>query len=118
MNFKIILAFFLFRSIFITQRKPVKTIVLAKKGKNDMSTSKKNYLAKYIFLKFLSLDIKSIVLCGIEAHACVQQTVFDLMEKNYDVHVVVDACSSRSMVDRLVFGVSNVYMLRYLEIIA
>lgn len=46
-------------------------------------------------------DIKSIVICGIEAHACVQQTVFDLIEKDYDVHVVVDACSSRSMVDRM-----------------
>ncbi|GFO39600.1 isochorismatase domain-containing protein 2 [Plakobranchus ocellatus] len=46
-------------------------------------------------------DIKSIVLCGIEAHACVQQTVFDLIEKDYDVHVIVDACSSRSMVDRM-----------------
>ncbi|XP_005108331.1 isochorismatase domain-containing protein 2 [Aplysia californica] len=46
-------------------------------------------------------DVKSIVLCGIEAHACVQQTVFDLVEKDYDVHVVVDACSSRSLVDRM-----------------
>jgi len=46
-------------------------------------------------------DVKSIVICGIEAHACVQQTVFDLLEQDYEVHVVVDACSSRSMVDRM-----------------
>ncbi|KAK6972790.1 isochorismatase domain-containing protein 2 mitochondrial [Biomphalaria glabrata] len=46
-------------------------------------------------------DVKSIVLCGIEAHACVQQTVFDLIEGGYDVHVIVDACSSRSLVDRM-----------------
>lgn len=44
---------------------------------------------------------KSIILCGIEAHVCVQNTVLDLVEQNYDVHVVVDACSSRSMVDRM-----------------
>ncbi|BFZ16239.1 hypothetical protein BsWGS_19278 [Bradybaena similaris] len=46
-------------------------------------------------------DIKSVVLCGIETHACIQQTVFDLLENDYDVHVVVDACSSRSLVDRM-----------------
>ncbi|KAH9500459.1 Isochorismatase domain-containing protein 2, mitochondrial [Bulinus truncatus] len=46
-------------------------------------------------------DVKSVVLCGIEAHACVQQTVFDLIEIGYDVHVIVDACSSRSLVDRM-----------------
>jgi len=45
-------------------------------------------------------DIKSIVICGIEAHACVQQTVLDLIEE-YDIHVVVDAVSSRSVVDRM-----------------
>ena len=48
------------------------------------------------------IDVKSIVLCGIEGHACVQQTVFDLIEKKYDVHVITDAVSSRNMVDRLV----------------
>ncbi|XP_071532712.1 isochorismatase domain-containing protein 2-like [Panulirus ornatus] len=46
-------------------------------------------------------EIKSIVLCGIEAHVCVQQTTLDLLESGLDVHVVVDACSSRSMIDRM-----------------
>ncbi|XP_028399470.1 isochorismatase domain-containing protein 1-like [Dendronephthya gigantea] len=45
--------------------------------------------------------VKSIVLFGIEAHVCVQQTALDLLERNYDVHIVADAVSARSMTDRM-----------------
>ncbi|KAK7067010.1 Isochorismatase domain-containing protein 2, mitochondrial [Halocaridina rubra] len=46
-------------------------------------------------------EIKAIVLCGIESHVCVQQTALDFLDAGLDVHLVVDACSSRSMVDRM-----------------
>ncbi|KAE8593523.1 hypothetical protein XENTR_v10019175 [Xenopus tropicalis] len=46
-------------------------------------------------------DLRSIVLCGIETQACIMSTALDLLDKGYDVHVVADACSSRSQVDRL-----------------
>lgn len=36
-----------------------------------------------------------IVVCGIEAHACVNQTVHDLLFQGYRVHVPYDAVSSR-----------------------
>lgn len=38
---------------------------------------------------------RQVLMCGIEAHVCVYQTAADLMEQNYDVHVVSDAVMSR-----------------------
>ncbi|XP_052064702.1 isochorismatase domain-containing protein 2-like isoform X3 [Mytilus californianus] len=46
-------------------------------------------------------DVKSKVLCGIENHVCIQNTVLDLLEENFDIHIIADACSSRSMTDRM-----------------
>ena len=40
-------------------------------------------------------DIKSVVMCGIETHACIHHTTLELMEAGKDVHIVVDCCSSR-----------------------
>ncbi|KAJ6653413.1 hypothetical protein lerEdw1_009314 [Lerista edwardsae] len=47
-------------------------------------------------------DLKSVLLCGIETQACIMSTALDIMERGLDVHVVADACSSRSQVDRIV----------------
>ena len=38
---------------------------------------------------------RQIVVCGIEAHACVNQTVHDLLDRGYVVHLPVDAISAR-----------------------
>lgn len=38
---------------------------------------------------------KQVVVAGIEAHVCVSQTVHDLLQRDYSVHVVADAVSSR-----------------------
>uniref|UniRef100_A0A7I4YLT7 Isochorismatase domain-containing protein 1 n=1 Tax=Haemonchus contortus TaxID=6289 RepID=A0A7I4YLT7_HAECO len=43
---------------------------------------------------------ENIILVGIEAHVCVLQTTLDLLERGKNVHVVVDAVSSRSLPDR------------------
>lgn len=45
-------------------------------------------------------NVKSVILCGLAAHVCVQTTAIDLLEKGYDLHVVADACSSEQMADR------------------
>nr|KAF6410148.1 isochorismatase domain containing 2 [Rousettus aegyptiacus] len=46
--------------------------------------------------------LRSVLLCGIETHACIQTTALDLLDQGLQVHVVVDACTSRSQVERLV----------------
>jgi nicotinamidase-related amidase len=43
---------------------------------------------------------RSVVVCGIEAHVCVQQSVHDLLQGGYSTHVAVDAVESRRAVDR------------------
>jgi nicotinamidase-related amidase len=40
------------------------------------------------------------LVCGIEAHVCVSQTVHDLLERGVQVHVPVDAVGSRHSGDR------------------
>ena len=41
-----------------------------------------------------------IIIFGVETHICVLQTCLDLIEKGYEICVVVDACSSRSTTDK------------------
>ncbi len=43
-----------------------------------------------------SLERKQIIVCGIEAHVCVSQTVHELMANGYQAHVVKDAIASRA----------------------
>jgi nicotinamidase-related amidase len=41
-----------------------------------------------------------VVVCGIEAHVCVHQTVQDLLERGLEVHVARDAVTSRTEENR------------------
>lgn len=45
-------------------------------------------------------NLESVVLFGIEAHICVEQTAIDLRGLGYDIHVVADCSMSRSPEDR------------------
>ncbi len=45
-------------------------------------------------------DRDQAVICGIETHVCVNQTVLDLLGRGAEVHVATDAVASRSDADR------------------
>jgi len=47
-----------------------------------------------------ALDRPQTLLCGIETHVCVYQTAMDLARKGYQVTVVADAVSSRTVQNR------------------
>jgi nicotinamidase-related amidase len=40
-----------------------------------------------------------VLVCGIETHVCVSQTVHDLLERGVEVHVPADAVGSRHAID-------------------
>lgn len=53
------------------------------------------------FVKALEkFEAKHVVLCGIEAHVCVNQTAHDLLSAGYQVHLLSDCVTSRYEHDR------------------
>ena len=42
---------------------------------------------------------KQILICGIEAHICVSQTAYDLVNKGYDVTLIKDCSGSRNIIE-------------------
>jgi len=44
-----------------------------------------------------ALNRKEILIAGIETHVCVYQTAVDLVNLGYEVQIVADAVSSRTM---------------------
>jgi len=45
------------------------------------------------------LGAEQVIVCGIETHVCVSQTVHDLLGRGLDVHVPADAVGSRHELD-------------------
>lgn len=52
-----------------------------------------------IFSQWRNEGIYRVLVCGIEAHVCVQQTVLDLLSAGFHVLVAVDAVGSRFEID-------------------
>jgi nicotinamidase-related amidase len=56
----------------------------------------------------LDLKRKQILVCGIETHVCVNQSVHDLLKNGYEVHLATDALGSRSPDNKLI-GLAKMY---------
>lgn len=52
-----------------------------------------------LFTSLQDQGVYKVLVCGIEAHVCVQQTVLDLLTAGWSVYVAVDAVSARSRID-------------------
>jgi nicotinamidase-related amidase len=52
-----------------------------------------------LFDQFRTRDIDKLLLVGIEAHVCVQQTALDLLASGFRVYVAIDAVGSRHELD-------------------
>lgn len=55
--------------------------------------------AENLFSELKEKNIQQVVVAGIETHVCVQQTVLDLLENNFQVNLIADAVSSRHLID-------------------
>jgi nicotinamidase-related amidase len=55
--------------------------------------------AENLFEEFHQKHLTQIVVCGIESHVCVQQTVLDLITNDHQVNLAADAVSSRREID-------------------
>jgi len=92
-------------NIFISEQNPLKlgeTIPELLPKARFKKIEKMEFSLAYIqdFLSELkNKKISNLIVCGIETHICIQQTVLDCLQKGFEVIIVSDAMSSRNRVD-------------------
>jgi nicotinamidase-related amidase len=59
-------------------------------------TTFSSYEAPHFKDALTALARDQVIICGIEAHVCVNQTVQDLLMSDYQVHLIQDAITSRT----------------------
>ena len=92
-------------NIFISEQNPLKLGVtipelspiagFRKFEKMDFSLAKLEEFLKELKNK----KINNLIVCGIETHICIQQTVLDCLQKGFKVILITDAMGSRNRVD-------------------
>ena len=100
--------------VFVTEQYP-QGLGATVEGIKSVLLDNAQYFEKTAFNALLNKDLESaikasgrkqIIVCGIETHICVHQTVADLISKGFDVTVVNDACGSRTEFEYL-NGIAN-----------
>ncbi len=92
-------------NIFISEQNPLKLGVtmpellpiagFRKFEKMDFSLAKLEEFLKELKNK----KINNLIVCGIETHICIQQTVLDCLQKGFKVILITDAMGSRNRID-------------------
>ena len=92
-------------NIFVSEQNPFKlgaTIpeLLPKNGFRKFEKMEFSLAKLEEFLKELKdKKISNLIVCGIETHICIQQTVLDFLQKGFEVILISDAMGSRNRVD-------------------
>ena len=92
-------------NIFVSEQNPIKLGVtipelLPKPGFKKIEKMEFSLANIPEFLKELkNKKITNLIVCGIETHICVQQTVLDCLQKGFEVILISDAMSSRNRLD-------------------
>jgi len=93
------------KNIFVSEQNPLKlgtTIseILPKAGFKKIEKMEFSLANKTEFLKELeNKKITNLIVCGIETHICIQQTVLDCLQREFEVVLISDAMSSRNRMD-------------------
>ncbi len=92
-------------NIFVSEQNPLKlggTIpaLLPKAGFKKIEKMEFSLAKVEEFLKELkNKKITNLIVCGIETHICIQQTVLDCLQKEFEVILISDAMGSRNKTD-------------------
>ena len=92
-------------NIFLSEQNPFKlgaTIpeLLPKNGFRKFEKMEFSLAKLEEFLKELKdKKISNLIVCGIETHICIQQTVLDCLQTGFEVILISDAMSSRNRID-------------------
>ena len=92
-------------NIFVSEQNPFKlgaTIpeLLPKTGFKKIEKMEFSLANIQEFLEELkNKKITNLIVCGIETHICIQQTVLDCLQKGFEVFLISDAMGSRNRVD-------------------
>ncbi len=92
-------------NIFVSEQNPLKLGVtipelLPKAGFRKIEKMEFSLAKIEIFLKELKKkEITNLIVCGIETHICIQQTVLDCLHKGFEVILISDAMGSRNRID-------------------
>ena len=92
-------------NIFISEQNPFKlgTTIPELIPKNEFKKIEKMEFSLGNIQEFLkelkNKKITNLIVCGIETHICIQQTVLDCLQKRFKVILISDAMGSRNRID-------------------